>query len=172
MGPQDPWIHQHEQTSVLHIETCRPHFLSRGWVSPEDLKKAEQLIEGVPPDHFLFLCIHYPLFNRDGSPHTAYSRTISNGDIFRSWLAKQPRIDALLHGHEHHGYLTHYTTEEGTRPSINPGSSGYHEDLEKERWAHFNLYTVDKRSLLSIERYRFKEDGFILEEGGAYASGR
>ena len=44
MGSESPWLHQYEQTSVLHIETCRPHFLSRGWVNPEDLKKAETLL--------------------------------------------------------------------------------------------------------------------------------
>ena len=100
-------------------QTCAD-ILSRGWVDPNHLIEASELLHQVPKDNFLFLTLHYPLFDRRGNPHDKWTRNVRNGEIFRDWLTQHPRIDALIHGHEHHGYHIQYNTREGTRHSINP----------------------------------------------------
>ena len=150
--------------SALHIETCLPDFLSRGWVNPDHLEEASELIHQVPKDNFLFLTLHYPLFDRRGNPHDKWTRNVRNGDVFREWLIKNPRIDALIHGHEHHGYHINYDTVKGKRHSINPGSSGYALEEYRGRCAHVNFYEIDKRELVGVERWKYTNNGFIKKE--------
>ena len=83
------------------------------------------------------------------------------------------RIDAILHGHEHHGYETALTDGSRSIRILNPGASGYAWTPELDRTAHFNVYTL-KEGGLEVDRYRYDGDkgAFLPEPGGAYATGR
>jgi 3',5'-cyclic AMP phosphodiesterase CpdA len=161
MGKGSPSLFNLDGVSALHIETCFPDFLSRGWVDPNHLLEASELLHQVPKDNFLFLTLHYPLFDRRGNPHDKWTRNVRNGEIFRDWLIQHPRIDALIHGHEHHGYHIQYETTEGKRHSINPGSSGYALEEYRSRCAHVNFYNIDSRKLTDIQRWKFTAEGFV-----------
>ena len=161
MGKGSPSLFNHDGISALHIETCCPDILSRGWVDPNHLLEAEDLLHQVPETNFLFLTLHYPLFDRRGNPHDKWTRNIRNGEVFRDWLIQHPRIDALIHGHEHHGYHIQYDTPKGKRHSINPGSSGYALEEYRSRCAHVNFYTIENRDLIDVERWKFTKDGFV-----------
>ena len=159
LPPQNPYLFQHESIAVLYIETCRVDWLSRGWVDPKALEKAQKLLEKSDA-RFTILCIHYPVRNRRGKPYGPAQRAIRNGSILEEWL-KQAPIDMILHGHEHHGYQVDVQTGKGMIPNINPGSSGYARDEMLDRRAHFTMYTINDNKLAQVERFAEKEEGFV-----------
>ena len=87
-------------------------------------------------------------------------------------LQQTDAVDAVLHGHEHHGFRVDVPTGGGPVPILNPGSSGYAHLPNQDRTAHFNVYTVEDGSLTGVGRRRYDGDRFIPEPGGAYATGR
>ena len=159
LPPQNPYLFRHESIAVLYIETCRVDWLSRGWVDPNILTKAQTLLAQSDAS-FTILCIHYPILNRRGAPYGPSQRAIRNADVFRTWLKDAP-IDMILHGHEHHGYRVDIETAKGMIPSINPGSSGYARDEKLNRRAHFTMYTIEDQQLHTVERFAEKEEGFM-----------
>ena len=54
MGKGSPSLFNLDGVSALHIETCCPDFLSRGWVDPNHLLEASELLHQVP-NHQEFL---------------------------------------------------------------------------------------------------------------------
>ena len=158
LPPQNPYLFRHQSIAVLYIETCRVDWLSRGWVDPEKLKQAQKLLEESDAS-FTIMCIHYPILNRRGEPYGPAQRAIRNANIFQEWLKNAP-IDMILHGHEHHGYQVDVQTAKGMIPSINPGSSGYARDEQRDRRAHFAMYTIEQNQLHTVERFAEREEGF------------
>jgi hypothetical protein len=171
IGTGSPHLHEHGEVGALYIETCKPDLLSRGYVPPAELPKATDLLRGKE-DLFIFLCLHYPICNRQGMRYGPKQRAIRNPESIEGWLKGTKGIGAVLHGHEHHGYRTEVQTASGPQPSLNPGTSGYAHDRERDRRAHFNLYTVEDRRLSNVERFRYENDTFVPEPGGAYSTGR
>lgn len=173
MGPKAPHLHTIGEVGFLHVETCRTTLLSSGWTPPDSLPAARQLLADADPSLFVFLCLHYPLRGRRGEPYGPSQRALANASTVEAeLLMKTPRIDAVLHGHEHHGYQTTVQTAGGPRPSINPGSSGYAHMPATDRTAHLNVYTIADRALTDIHRLHFDGNAFVPEPGGAYATGR
>lgn len=173
MGPTAPHLQIVGEVGFLHVETCRTALLSSGHSPPAGLPAARALLEAADPSLYIFLCLHYPLRGRDGAPYGPAVRALSNAaELEAELLMKTDRIDAVLHGHEHHGYRTEVPTAAGARPSINPGSSGYAHIPSQSRTAHLNVYTITDRSMTSIRRLRFDGQQFTEEPGGAYATGR
>jgi hypothetical protein len=120
---------------------------------------------------FVFLCIHYPLRNRHGERYGPSTRALQNAEAFENWIGHQPKIKAILHGHEHHGFKVNLETLTGKKVILNPGSSGYALDLKRQRRAHYNIYTVEDHALTHVERFAYSQaSGFQPESGGAYHS--
>jgi len=172
-GGTMPYLVQHGEVAFLAIESCRSHLLSSGRVPQGQLAKARELLEGLPqPRPFVFLMLHYPLRGRDGLPYGPPTRSLSNAAEVEAFLAGTDRVDAVLHGHEHHGFRTTIATAGGEIPVLDPGASGYAFLPDQDRTAHLNLYEVDRGGLHKVERYRFDGQDFCPEPGGAYATGR
>ena len=173
MGPTSPHLHTIDGAGFLHVETCRTSLLSSGRTPPAELPRARELLAEADPSLYIFLCLHYPLRGRRGAPYGPSQRALSNAaQVEAELLAQTDRIDAVLHGHEHHGYRTDVPTGGGPRPSLNPGSSGYAHLPAKKRTAHFNVYTLTDRALTDVRRLSFDGERFSEEPGGAYATGR
>ena len=172
MGEPEAHLHSHGDVCALHVETCKPDLLSRGVVKPETMEKAAKILaENKDKYKFTFLCVHYPVWNRRGENYGPWTRAIKNGEDFAEWIKSQP-INAVIHGHEHHGYRIDINTETKQIISLNPGSSGYALDQKRDRRAHFNIYTVEEGRLAKVERFRFKDSKFEPEPEGAYKTGR
>jgi 3',5'-cyclic AMP phosphodiesterase CpdA len=169
-GPRAPWLFRVGDAAVLHLETCRPHLLSSGHTPPDQLEQATALLtENDAP--FTFLAMHYPLRDRRGAPYGPFTRALSNAAEVEAWLARTSGVQAVLHGHEHHGYRTELPTADGPVPSLNPGSSGYAHQPERGRRAHINVYDIDGDRLVDVTRLAYTPEGFRPEPGGAYTSG-
>ena len=170
MGENSPHLHETDEFCTLSFETSIFDFLSRGGFKDSDLDKSAELLKRAG-DRFVFMATHYPIWNRRGGLYGPWTRAVKKGNILAEWLKTQP-VDALLHGHEHHGFQKTIQTEQGGLTIYNPGSSGYNIDLQRDRRAHFNVYTVENKTLTNLERFRYTPDGFEPEPGGPYASGR
>ena len=160
-----------EDVAVLCVESCRSSLLSQGYVAPESLRKATQLLQQNNRP-FTFFCMHYPLLDRRGNLYGPKTRAIKNAPEVLDWLKHQTGMHIYLHGHEHHGYRTELQLKDTTIPSINPGSSGYAHDPVKDRRAHMALYNIDGSSISSIERFRYNEGSFEDEPNGPFSTGR
>lgn len=156
---------------VLTVESCRPTFLSNGYVRPESLIKAAKLLESATAS-FIFFCMHYPLLNRRGELYGPTTRNISNTQEVLDWLQEQTKLSAFLHGHEHHGYTTFLQTASGQIPSINPGVSGYAIDLNKQRFPHVACYEIENATLHRIQRYCLQDMtlGYQAEPGDPFST--
>jgi 3',5'-cyclic AMP phosphodiesterase CpdA len=164
LPPKNPYLFRHESIAVLYIETCRVDWLSRGWVDPKALEEAQRLLEQSDAS-FTILSIHYPILDRRGAPYGPAQRAIRNGSDFREWLKKAP-IDMIIHGHEHHGYQVDVQTAKGSIPCVNPGSSGYAQDEQKDRRAHFTMYTIAENQLTDVARFAEQKEGFAPTSWG------
>ena len=177
MGPERrlPYLVQHGDVAFLAIESCRAHLLSSGYTPPEQLEGAAALLDGAgwgPDRPFVFLLVHYPLRGRDGQPYGPSTRALSNAAAVEAFLAGTDRVDAVLHGHEHHGFRTELPGAAGPIPVLDPGASGYALVADHDRTAHFNVYEVDRAGLHAVHRHRWDGRAFHPEPGGAYATGR
>lgn len=171
MGDGMPAVHDFGEVVFLSMETCRLHPLSSGWTPPEQFAQAEALL-AAHKDRFVFLCIHYPLLGRGGEPYGPATRALANGARFREWLSGVRGINAILHGHEHHGFTVDIQTGDGPVPILNPGASGYARIPEQDRTAHMNIYEVASGEIKDLRRLTFNGEAFVPESGGPYASGR
>lgn len=171
MGERAPWLHIFDGVAFLYLETCRLDLLSRGLTPPQQLAEAEALLEQAG-DRFVFLCQHYPLLSRRGTPYGPSTRALQNASAVEAFLQRTDRIGAVLHGHEHHGFRVDIQTGGGPRPILNPGASGYAFMPQQDRTAHLNIYEVDARGIHEIKRLRYDGSAFVPEPGGAYATGR
>lgn len=171
MGPRSPWLHQHGDVGFLHIETCRTTLLSSGTVPGGQLAQAQSLLADCSAS-FVFLLVHYPLRGRRGEPYGPATRALDNAAQVEAFLGQTDRVQAVLHGHEHHGFRTTIDTLAGPVPILNPGASGYAHLPDKDRTAHLNVYEVGNGRIESVDRYRFDGQRFDAEPGGAYATGR
>jgi 3',5'-cyclic AMP phosphodiesterase CpdA len=171
MGAGTPALIEHDDVAFVTLETCRCHPLSSGVTPPEQLADAARLIAEAG-DKFTFLCIHYPLVGRRGEPYGPATRALSNGEAVREWVAQTAGIDAIVHGHEHHGFRTDLPGPSGPVTVLNPGASGYAFLPDQDRTSHLCFYTVEDGLLQHVDRLRFDGEAFHPEPGGAWASGR
>lgn len=172
MGAQSPHLRSFDGVHVLTVETCRAHPLSSGFTEPSQLVAASALLREAGPG-FVFLALHYPLRDRRGGPYGPWTRSLSNARAVEAWITSEPRIGAILHGHEHHGFTTLLDCGEGRQvPIYDPGASGYAPDPVRDRTAHLNIYEVDARGIHGLRRLRFADGAFTPEPGGPYATGR
>lgn len=171
MGAEAPSLRRIGDVAFLHIETCRTALLSSGHCDPDQLPRATELLQDAD-DCFVFLCQHYPLRGRDGEPYGPSTRNLSNAAELEAWIGDNDAVDAILHGHEHHGFRGALTAGGRTVPILDPGASGYAFLPDQRRTAHFNVYDVDGGGLHAVDRYSFDGERFVAEAGGAYATGR
>lgn len=171
MGRQIPDLITHGDVGFLTLETCRCHPLSSGVTPEEQLEMAGQLL-AESSTQFNFLCIHYPLVDRRGDPYGPATRALSNAEVVRDWVSNTPGINAIVHGHEHHGFRTEMSGCDGPVTVLNPGASGYAFLPDQDRTSHLCVYHVDDGHLNSVDRFRFDGEAFHPEPGGAWATGR
>jgi predicted phosphodiesterase len=153
------------------VETCRNHPMSTGYTPPDQLEPLAGILDSHA-DRFVFLCMHYPLVDRNGDPYDKWAHRLSNAPAVRAHLSQMSGIGAILHGHVHHGYRTTLETADGPVPVLNPGSSGYACIPETDRTAHLNIYEITDGRLAEVRRLTFDGETFTPEAGGAYATGR
>ena len=161
----------HGGVRFIRLETCRCHPLSSGWTPTEQLNGLEQAL-AEPGSDFTFLCIHYPLLDRNGHPYGPATRALANAEDVRRVIHSTPGIHAILHGHEHHGFHTQIEGPNGPIDILNPGATGYAHLPQQNRTAHLCMYTVQDSSLTKVERFTFDGVQFEPEVGGAFATGR
>ena len=171
MGQGMPDLITHGDVGFLTLETCRCHPLSSG-VTPEEQLEEAALLLAKSTAAFTFLCIHYPLINRHGEPYGPATRALSNGDLVRDWVATTPGINAIVHGHEHHGFRSEMPGPNGPVSVLNPGASGYAFLPQQDRTSHLCIYDVQDGRLNGVERLRFDGEQFHPEPGGAWQTGR
>lgn len=174
MGAGSPHLHIYDEVAVLTVETCRSALLSSGHTPPEQLEAAARLLAQLPAEArpFVFLALHYPLRGRRGEPYGPWTRALSNAAVVERFIAGTDRIDAVVHGHEHHGFRTTVPGAAGPVTILNPGASGYSLITDQNRTAHLNVYTVEGRQITELRRLRWDGRSFDDEPGGAYATGR
>ena len=172
-GPWPRIHHLSEELAVVCIDTCRAHITSSGHVKATELERLEQVLASDElREKKLLVALHYPLRDRRGEPYGPPSRALSNAEeLERRLLPHGQRIRAILHGHEHHGYRTSLGQGDDAIAILNPGSSGYAWLPQKQRTAHFNLYTFVEGNI-EVDRFAYcgHEKRFLPEVGGAYAS--
>ena len=171
MGDGIPGLAIHGEAAFLTLETCRCHPLSSGYTPEAQLEEAAALLAQAAAK-FTFLCIHYPLLNRRGEPYGPATRALSNAEAVRHWVNTTPGLNAIVHGHEHHGFRTEIAGPNGPVSILNPGSSGYAHLPDQDRTGHLCFYTVENGALTDVGRLTFDGAAFVPESGGAWATGR
>ena len=171
MGDGMPSVEVVNEVAFVRLETCRCHPLSSGYTPEAQLADAAALLNGLE-EQFTFLCIHYPLLGRDGQPYGPASRALANGESVRQFVHQTPGINAIVHGHEHHGFQTTIDGPGGPIPILNPGATGYAHLPDQHRTSHLCFYTVENGELAQVERLRFDGEQFSPEPGGAFSTGR
>ncbi len=162
-----PYVFPLGEVDFVGVETCRPDWLSRGLCGDGQLAILDTVLAASTRPAVVM--IHYPLRGRDGSPYGPATRALSDAAALEAVLTRHPRVRAVVHGHEHHGYRT--SLPNGVL-SLNPGASGYAYLPERRRTAHFNVYTfADDGMDMEVERFAYDGTAFRPESGGAYASG-
>ena len=171
MGDGMPSIDVVNDVAFMRLETCRCHPLSSGYTPDSQLHEAAALLDSAK-EKFTFLCIHYPLLGRDGLAYGPATRSLANGEAVRQFVNQTPGINAIVHGHEHHGFQTTIEGPDGSIPILNPGASGYSYLPDQNRTSHLCFYTIENGQMVNVERLRFDGERFNPEPGGAFASGR
>lgn len=168
-GGGAPWRRRLGPVEIIGVDVSRSHLLSSGLAPQAQLDALDAaLAEDGPP---ALVLLHYPLRDRRGQPYGPSTRNLTNAAAVEAVLTRHPRVAAVLHGHEHHGYRTVIPGGPRPIPSYNPGASGYAFLPKKHRTAHFNVYTVDDTGIVAVERHAFDGARFAPEAGGAYATG-
>lgn len=154
---------------VIAVDVSRAGWLSSGLAPDDQLRALDAALgEGDTP---ALVMVHYPLRGRRGEPYGPWTRNLTNAAALEAVLTRHPRVAAVLHGHEHHGFRTELVAEGRRIPIYNPGASGYAHLPAKGRTAHFNVYEVDATGIVAVERYAWDGERFRPEAGGAYATG-
>lgn len=163
-----PFVQQFDGVDFVALDVSRPDFLSRGLTPTEQLERLDALLGGG--DAPAVILLHYPLRDRRGAPYGPFTRNLENAAELERVLSRHPRVVAVLHGHEHHGYRTVIPRDGAPILSLNPGASGYAFLPDRRRTAHFNLYDIRGREV-EVERFAYDGSAFGPEAGGAYATG-
>ncbi len=163
-----PYTRHFQGVDFVALDVSRPDFLSRGLTPREQLQALDGLLQGG--DAPAVVLLHYPLRDRRGEPYGPFTRNLENAMELEGILARHPRVVAVLHGHEHHGYRTTIPRDGAPILSLNPGASGYAFLPDRRRTAHFNLYDIHGGQL-GVERFAYDGASFAPESGGAYATG-
>ena len=170
-----PWPRKRligEDLAFVCLESCRAHLLSSGKVGPEQVARLDEMLGDADlTGRTVFVMLHYPLRDREGGPYGPATRNLADAREVEAVLARHaPRIAAILHGHEHHGFRTRLSGAHGSTAIYNPGASGYAWLPERGRRAHFCVYETSGAGL-SVERFGYDGEAFRPEEGGAWATG-
>ena len=171
MGDGTPSLLRYGDVAFVTLETCRCHPLSSGITPSAQLDVATELL-GQTQQMFTFLCIHYPLVGRHGEPYGPATRALANAEAVRQWVSETAGIDAIVHGHEHHGFRAELPGPAGPVTVLNPGASGYSYLPDQDRTSHLCFYTIENQALAGVKRLRFNGERFEPEPGGAWATGR
>lgn len=178
-----PWMHpyksiarlDHGDVTVLGLDPNRPLLIRASGVVPD--AQLQDLQDTLNDDDLkgrcVVLALHYPIVDRRGEVYDGENHGLLNArDLIQILAEVKVKPAWVVHGHEHHGYRAQIEAGGVSIPSFDCGSSGtaYRPDLR--RYAAMNVYTVEDRRLVSIDRYLDQGTGFALEEGGAYATGR
>ncbi|MFN7145106.1 MAG: metallophosphoesterase family protein, partial [Myxococcota bacterium] len=158
-----PYVQHFNGVDFVALDVSRPDFLSRGLTPRQQLETLDGLLgSGSAPAVVL---LHYPLRDRRGDPYGPFTRNLENAVELEKVLGRHPRVVAVLHGHEHHGYRTTIPRDGVPILSLNPGASGYAFLPDRRRTAHFNLYDIHGGQL-GVERFAFDGAAFAPEVGG------
>lgn len=169
-GGRFPYLATCGGVDFLALDASRPWWSSQGIVPKAQLDALEVMLSsGVNP---AVLLLHYPLRDRRGAPYRPFVRNLANAAEVEALLSRHPRVIAILHGHEHHGYRTIVQFSGHAVTSLNPGASGYAHLPRQRRTGHFNVYELSAGNEIAVERFRYDGDRFVPEPGGAYATGR
>ncbi len=154
---------------IVLVRDAHPDWLSRGEVGPAGREALDRALgNGDAP---ALVALHYPLRNRRGERYGPATRALGDAAEVETILSRHPRVRAVVHGHEHHGYRVEIPRDGQPLVEIDPGASGYAHLPGKGRTAHFCVYTLGAEQLEQVERYAFDGERFVPEAGGAFASG-
>jgi 3',5'-cyclic AMP phosphodiesterase CpdA len=160
-----PAVVRHGGIDMIAIDTSVPDWLSRGDVGGDQLEGLDACL--ASSDAPAWILLHYPVRGRHGEPYGPATRACRHADRIEAVIARHPRVKAVLHGHEHHGYRTKVAHAD----ALNPGAGGYAWLPERGRTAHFCVYEVEGGAITGVDRWRWDGSSFEPEPGGAFASG-
>lgn len=182
-GYFEDWMHLREtigyytmgDVTVLTLDPNRPTFIhASGEVPLEQLEALREALDSKALDNqFIVLALHYPVLDRHGEVYDGTHHGLLNArSLIDTLRSARNKPSLLIHGHEHHGFRVELDLGDGHAAScIDCGSSGYAYMPEKKRAAAMAVYTVDEGQF-TVERYLHDGQGFVLEPGGAFATGR
>lgn len=144
---------------------------ARGDLPPEQLEGLRAaLADPALTGRTVALCIHYPLLDRSGAVYDDRHHGLQNARALIAVLRDaKHRPAVVLCGHEHHGFRVDLDVGDARIPIVNCGTSGCAE--RGRRTASMCVLDVGDGRIAGIERYRYRDAEFRLEEGGAFASG-
>ncbi|MCB9762936.1 MAG: metallophosphoesterase [Alphaproteobacteria bacterium] len=162
-----------EGVAVVAVDVCVPGLASAGAIDEAQLDGLDSLLADKRLEgRFVFVMLHYPLRSRRGERYGPARRALRHAERLEAVLAHHAdTVDAILHGHEHHGFRTALPSPHGDIPILNPGAAGYAFMPQRKRTAHFCVYVLRDGRLAEVERYAFDGMRFLPEEGGAWATG-
>ena len=154
----------HGDVALLTLETCRCH-PSSGVTPPSNLLRP--LTCWFRPRVSSPFASIAPWSAAEVNPTPSDTGALKRG--CRRDSAPDAGIDAIVHGHEHHGCRTELPVSTSPSPcSTRPG----HASSGSDRTLHVCFYTIEDRALTHVDRLRFDGEHFHPEPGGAWATGR
>lgn len=155
--------------TILSLDPNRARVESSGFVPRVQLDALLAALASLAGRHVV-LALHYPLFDRHGSPYDGWNHGLRNAREVIAALESAPiRPKLVLHGHVHHGYRIDHPVPGGTMITCDPGSGGYRYDPAHHRAAAFNVYTIGDE--IGVERFLWNGTAFLPETPGPYQSG-
>jgi 3',5'-cyclic AMP phosphodiesterase CpdA len=162
------------EITVLGLDPNRPGMAGSGELPQAQLTRLAEMLEDPSlSGRYVVLAVHYPIVNARGEPYDGWGHGLRNARALIDVLDRaQKRPDLVLHGHKHQGHHAQITLTDRRQIEVfNPGSSGYVYDLDAKRAAAVNEYVIDEGHLVRFERHMYDGRHFVLESGGAYATG-
>jgi len=177
-----PWIGEGQyprlrcigDTAFVSLCCSRPGLYARGLCPEDQLARLDVLLNGEElQGKAVILLMHYATRTRAGTPYDPYFECLANANAVEAVIAGAGgRIQAIFHGHVHHGYRTSLSSPAGPIPILNPGTGGYAWDPKNGRTSHFNVVELEEGKM-TVQRFFFDGDAgrFAPEPGGAYTTG-
>jgi 3',5'-cyclic AMP phosphodiesterase CpdA len=135
--PTWPIVRVRDGVAIVGCSTALPSPvpLADGWLGGRQLKRLEEILDGLR-DQFRVLLIHHPLLPQ----HLDVLRALRDRGRLHK-LLQRVGCELVLHGHEHRDLRATVPGPTGPIPVIGVGSGTYNHPL-LDRRARYNVYTV------------------------------
>jgi 3',5'-cyclic AMP phosphodiesterase CpdA len=132
--------------AIVGVSTALPSPppLADGWLGKAQLAKLDEALASVDGKFRVLMLHHPPYANRH-----AILRGLRDRKRLQQILQKRG-CELILHGHEHRDLRVTIPGRDGPIPVIGVGSGTY-DDERADRRARYNVYTIERGALVSVE---------------------